>query len=156
MDHAAMSRDRGARAATTAVRHADDDAYVSVAETKKMLAGGLSERMARLAQADMMSTEEAALLNGTSRVTVNAWIAKGRAIGLTQNIRGFRLPRWQFEPALWGVLPRLSEALGTKEGWALLAFLETPLGALQDITPRTALERGHVDRVLQLARHDAG
>jgi hypothetical protein len=125
--------------------------YVSIAETQAMIAGSLAGRTARLAQADMISTEEAALLNGTSRVTVNAWIDKGRAIGLTQNKRGYRMPKWQFEPLLWDALPKLSAALGTKEGWALLAFLETPLGALQGHTPRAKIEQGKVARVLQLA-----
>jgi hypothetical protein len=128
--------------------------YISLAETDALLAGSLASRTARLAEADMISTEEAALLNGTSRVTVNAWIDKGRAIGLTQNKRGFRMPKWQFEPALWDILPKLSAALGTRQGWALLTFLETPLGALQGITPRTAIEQGKVDRVLQLAMEE--
>jgi hypothetical protein len=116
-----------------------------------MLASSLSFRIARLAEADMISTEEAALLNGTSRVTVNAWIDKGRAIGLTQNKRGFRLPKWQFEPVMWDVIPKLSAALGTKEGWVLLTFLETPHGALQGHTPRVSIERGKAQRVLEVA-----
>jgi len=127
------------------------DSYVSLAETHSMLAGSLSFRIARLAEDDMISTEEAALLNGTSRVTVNAWIDKGRAIGLTQNKRGFRLPKWQFEPVMWDVIPKLSAALGTKEGWALLTFLETPHGALQGNTPRVSIERGKAQRVLEVA-----
>jgi biotin operon repressor len=88
--------------------------YLSIDATHALLAGSLAGRTARLAQADMISTEEAALLNGTSRVTVNAWIDKGRAIGLTQNKRGYRMPKWQFEPLLWEALPPLSAALGTK------------------------------------------
>jgi hypothetical protein len=142
-----------AAAATRRSAPARDGAepYLSIGETHALLAGSLAGRTARLAQADMISTEEAALLNGTSRVTVNAWIDKGRAIGLTQNKRGYRMPKWQFEPRLWDALPQLSAALGTKEGWALLAFLETPLGALQGNTPRAKIEQGKVERVLQLA-----
>lgn len=99
----------------------------------------------------MMSTEEAAEMTGTTRVTVNAWIDKGRAIGLTQAKRGFRLPRWQFDSPMWETLPKLSKALGTKEGWTLLTFLETPLGALDGATPRQALEQGQAERVVHLA-----
>lgn len=116
-----------------------------------MLNSSLASRSARLAANDMLSTDEAAELAGTTRVTVNSWIAKGRCIGLTQTIRGFRVPKWQFEPDFWPLVPKLSEALGTTEGWALLAFLETPHGALDGATPRAAIERGQSKRVLELA-----
>ena len=76
----------------------------------------------------MLSTDMAADLVGTALVTINAWIAKGRAIGLTQPRRGFKLPSWQFEPALWDAVPKLAKALGTTEGWALLAFLGDAIG----------------------------
>jgi hypothetical protein len=99
----------------------------------------------------MISTDEAAEMTGTTRVTVNAWIAKGRAIGLTQSKRGFRMPSWQFDGPMWDVLPKLSQALGTTEGWALLSFLETPLGGLDGATPREAIERGAGARVIDLA-----
>lgn len=124
------------------------------ADVRALLAGSLAARQQRLGAADMISTDEAAQLAQTSRVTVNAWIAKGRAIGLTQTKRGFRLPRWQFEPSVWDVLPRLSAALGTTEGWALLAFLESPHGALNGITPRQAIEQGQPDKVIQIAEHE--
>ena len=87
----------------------------------------------------MISTDEAAQLVQTTRVTINACIAKGRAIGLTQTKRGLKLPAWQFEPRVWDALPALSRALGTCEGWALLAYVETPLGALDGRTPRQAI-----------------
>lgn len=99
----------------------------------------------------MMSTDEAAELTGTTRVTVNAWIAKGRAIGLTQAKRGYRMPRWQFDSPLWDLIPKLSKALGTAEGWALLAFLEAPSGGLDGATPRQGIERGEGARVIELA-----
>lgn len=124
---------------------------LTAAHTQSLLAGSLAARTERLQAGDMLTTEEAAELAGTSRVTINAWIAKGRAIGLTQTRRGFRLPRWQFEPALWEVLPRLARALGTTEGWTLLAFLEMPLGALRGRTPREAIEQGDGARVVELA-----
>mgnify|MGYP002138654186 CR=1 FL=1 len=93
----------------------------------------------------MISTDDAARLVDTTRVTINAWIAKGRAIGLTQTKRGFRMPRWQFEPAMWAAIPKLSAALGTTEGWALLSFLESPHGALEGLTPRQAIEQGRAE-----------
>ena len=119
-----------------------------------MLANSLAARQQRLAAADMISTDEAAQLAQTTRVTINAWIAKGRAIGLTQTKRGFRMPRWQFEPSLWNALPRLSSALGVTEGWALLSFLESPHGALNGVTPRQAIEQGQSDKVIQIAEHE--
>ena len=128
--------------------------YVPATEVRALLANSLSARQQRLAAADMISTDEAAQLVQTTRVTINSWIAKGRAIGLTQTKRGFRLPRWQFEPSMWDALPRLSAALGTAEGWALLSFLESPHGALNGITPRRAIEQGQVDKVIRAAEHE--
>lgn len=128
--------------------HAD---YVSLEATRTLLNSSLAARNARLAADDMVSTDEAAELANTSRVTINAWIAKGRCIGLSQTKRGFRLPRWQFEPRVWPLVPKLAAALDTTEGWALLAFLETPHGALGGVTPRAAIEQGQGDRVLEIA-----
>ena len=144
---ATIPRSRAARP----TRQAPPSPYVSVAQTKALFTDSLAYRNERLDAADMVSTEEAAELARTTRVTVNAWIAKGRAIGLTQSRRGFRLPRWQFEPAMWQAIPLLSSALGTTEGWALLAFLERPLGGLRGKTPRQAIEQGAAARVLELA-----
>ena len=128
--------------------------YLSSSETRALLANSLANRQQRLQAQDMISTDEAGELVNTSRVTINAWIAKGRAIGLTQTKRGFRMPRWQFEPRIWEALPHLSAALGTKEGWALLAFLESPHGGLGGRTPRQAIERGEVARVIELAARE--
>lgn len=119
-----------------------------------LLASVLARRQQRLAAGDMVSTEEAATITGTSRFTVNVWIDKGRAIGLSQSKRGYRMPRWQFEPAMWDVLPKLSKALGTVEGWAILAFLETPHGGLDGRSPRQAIEQGDALRVLEIAGHE--
>jgi hypothetical protein len=133
---------------TSGPGHAD---YVSLEETRALLSTSLAARNARLAADDMVSTDEAAELANTSRVTVNAWIAKGRCIGLSQTKRGFRLPKWQFEPHVWPLVPKLAAALDTTEGWALLAFLESPRGALGGITPRAAIEQGQAERVLDIA-----
>lgn len=126
--------------------------YLSLAETEALLAGSLDYRLRRLEQSDMMSTDEAAALLGTSRVTINAWIGKGRCIGLTQTKRGFKVPRWQFEPAIWPHLVPIAQALGLTEGWALLNFLESPHGGLDGATPRQALEQGQAARVLAVAQ----
>ncbi|MCP5233005.1 MAG: hypothetical protein H6948_13125 [Zoogloeaceae bacterium] len=128
--------------------------YVPAAEVRSLLANSLAARQRRLGAADMISTDEAAQLVQTTRVTINAWIAKGRAIGLTQTKRGFRMPRWQFEPSVWAALPKLSAALGTAEGWALLSFLESPHGGLNGITPRQAIEQGQMDKVIRIAEHE--
>ena len=133
-------------------RKSDD--YVPAAEVRALLANSLAARQQRLAAADMISTDEAARLADTTRVTINAWIAKGRAIGLTQTKRGFRMPRWQFEPTMWDQLPRISAALGTTEGWALPSFLESPHGALGGLAPRQAIEQGRADRVAAIAEQE--
>jgi len=135
---------------TSGQGHADSN-YVSLEETRALLSTSLAARNARLAADDMVSTDEAAELAQTSRVTINAWISKGRCIGLSQTKRGFRLPRWQFEPRVWQLVPKLAAALDTTEGWALLAFLESPHGALGGVTPRAAIEQGKGERVLDIA-----
>lgn len=127
------------------------DDFASPSETRALLASSLPARQKRLEAGDMISTDKAADMTGTTRVTVNAWIAKGRAIGLTQAKRGFRMPQWQFDSPMWDILPKLSNALGTVEGWALLSYLETPLGGLNGATPREAIERGAGARVVELA-----
>lgn len=128
--------------------------YAPLRETRALLAGSLAARQQRLAAGDMLSTNEAAQLVGASRVTVNAWIAKGRAVGLAQVTRNFRMPRWQFEPLVWEALPQVSAALGVSEGWALLSFLESPHGALGGLTPRQAIEQGLAAQVTAMARQE--
>ncbi|MFG6487956.1 hypothetical protein ACG04R_14830, partial [Roseateles sp. BYS78W] len=125
--------------------------YVSAAQTRSLRVGSLAALGERLQAGDMVTADQAAALAGTTRATINAWIIEGRAIGLTRTRRGFRLPRWQFEPTVWDVIPALAKALGTTEGWALLSFLETPLGGLQGRTPRQAIEEGDAARVIELA-----
>ncbi|WP_157270562.1 hypothetical protein [Azohydromonas aeria] len=120
----------------------------------ELLAGSAEARSRRLDADDMLSTEQAAELVGVNRRTVVIWIERGRAIGLSQTKRGFRMPRWQFDQPLWDTLPKLSAALHTTEGWALLAFLESPLGALDGRTPRQAIEQGDGERALLLAQHN--
>ncbi len=100
----------------------------------------------------MINTDEAAELAGTSRVTINAWIKSGRCIGVSNLRRGFKLPRWQFEPTVWPLLQPMAKRMGTTDGWQLLSFLETPSMALDGMTPRAALEQGvSGERILALA-----
>lgn len=126
--------------------------YASAKVTKALFSAGAAARMQRLNAGDMLTTDEAAKFASTSRVTINAWISEGRAIGLRPTRGGYRLPKWQFEPAVWDVLPLLSKALGTIEGWALLSFLETPLGGLGGRTPRQAIEQGAGTLAVELAQ----
>lgn len=86
-------RPRGSRSTRTANQARGHYDYVTVEETRALLAISLGARNARLAADDMVSTDEAAELVGTTRVTINAWIDKGRFIGLIQTKPGFRLPR---------------------------------------------------------------
>lgn len=154
MSHATPQLRSGRRVGNARTSRPGHAEYVSLDETRALLSTSLAARNARLALDDMVSTDEAAELANTSRVTVNAWIAKGRCIGLSQTKRGFRLPKWQFEPRVWPLIPKLAAALDTTDGWALIAFLESPHGALGGITPRAAIEQGLTNRVLELAGHE--
>jgi hypothetical protein len=70
--------------------------------------------------------------------------------------RGFKLPKWQFEPTLWTAIAPISEQLGSTDGWRVLGFLESPRQALNGLTPRAAIEQGiALDEVLALASAEA-
>ena len=118
------------------------DSYASGAQTTALLRRGAEYRFHRINASDMITTDEAALLSGTSRVTINAWIKSGRCIGVAYLRSGVKIPKWQFEPSVFPVLKAVSEALGAKGWWPVLSFLETPHVALDGLTPRIALERG--------------
>ena len=77
----------------------NDAAHLTATESRSLLANSVIYRAQRLAADDMTSTDEAARLIGTTRVTINNWIKSGRYIALTQLRRGYCLPKWQFDPA---------------------------------------------------------
>lgn len=133
-----------------------ENAYATHSQTADLLRQGQQYRRERLEAADMMTTEEAADTAGTSRVTINAWIKAGRCIGLSGLRRGYKLPRWQFEPAVWPAIQRLSKQLGAADGWQMLSFMESSQQALNGKTPRMALEQGaSVEEILALAAAEA-
>lgn len=147
-----MPRPSTDSAAMPARRSADPpNRYASAQATSALLSRGQAARLARLDAGDMVNSEEAARLAGASKATIVAWIETGHCIGLQRTTRGYRLPAWQFEPHIFEVLPEISRAMETTDGWALLAFLETAHGALDGLTPRQALERGMAKRVVALA-----
>lgn len=128
------------------------DPYATKAQSAAVLKSGAEFRKHRIAAADMLSTDEAAELAGVTRVTINNWIKQGRCIGVSNLRRGFKLPKWQFEPMVSGLIPHLFEALGTKDGWSVLAFLENSQESLDRRTPLVALEQGESgERILKLA-----
>ena len=112
-------------------------------ETRGLLADSFAARWARLESDEMLTMVPAAQLIGTIRATIDKWISKGRAIGLSHANGGFSFQRGQFEKRVWDLLPALSRSLHATEGWALLAFLETPQGAFERASPSLMIERGH-------------
>jgi hypothetical protein len=128
------------------------DLYASEAQTIALLRRGAEYRRQRINASDMITTDEAAELSGATRVTINAWIKSGRCIGVTHLRRGFKMPKWQFEPYVFPVIQSLFEALGNTDGWQMLSFLETPHEALDGLAPRIALEQGAPgQRIVDLA-----
>jgi hypothetical protein len=128
------------------------DPYATEAQTAALLRRGAEYRLQRINASDMITTDEAANMSGTTRVTINAWIKSGRCIGVAHLRRGFKMPKWQFEPYVFPVIQSLSEALGTTDGWQMLSFLETPHEALDGLAPRIALEQGvSGQRIVDLA-----
>ena len=102
----------------------------------------------------MITIGRAAGIMGTTEAGIHKWIARGGAVGVSTPLRRLRMPQWQFEPLRWEALPAITTALGACEGWALLSFLESPNGTLQDLTPRQAAEQGQAEQVRAIAEHD--
>ncbi|MDR6861440.1 hypothetical protein [Variovorax guangxiensis] len=134
-------------------QHSDpDDAYTTTLPVKDLLKAGAEVRTVRLAAADMLSTKQAATLLNVDPSAILSWSSRGQCIGIVDTEGALRLPKWQFRPEVWLVIEDLLEALGTKDSWQLLFFLESQADSLAGLTPRTALERGvAVGRVLAAA-----
>lgn len=128
--------------------------YVSKAQTSALLTSSAPVRNQRLNAADMLSVAGAAMVSGTTVSAVRLWIERGRVIAIPLR-NTYRLPEWQFASTLWDAIPQLTQALGTNHGWTLLSFLETPLGSLGGWTPRQAIERGDLARLLFVAADEA-
>ena len=125
------------------LRHSPtSDPYGSEAQTTELLRRGAVYRQQRISATDMVTTNEAAELSGTSRLRVISCIKSGRCIGVRHLSRGFKVPKWQFEPFAFPAIQEISHALGTTDGWKMLSFLETPHEALHGLTPRIAMEQG--------------
>lgn len=108
------------------------------------------------ARADMVDLAQAAALAGATPEQLHRWatMKPPRVIALRHSTLGWRYPRWQFEAAAWPVIQRLAGAL-QGDCWAMLAWMETPLGALEGRAPRVALEQGELaERILYLAASD--
>jgi hypothetical protein len=106
----------------------------------------------RLKQEDMLTAGEAADRERVGRAQVKTWIRNHRCIFVEELDGTARLPAWQFETPLWEALPQIFEAIGTTDGWEALSFLETPTHLLEGTTARTAVEQGHLARVLWLVQ----
>jgi hypothetical protein len=108
---------------------------------------------ARTLCADMVNSTEAAALAGTTTAQLRRWatVKAPRILALRNSVLGWRYPRWRFEAATWQAVGHLSRALQCNAP-AMLAWLETPHGALEGRTPRMALGQGEsAQRVLALA-----
>ena len=119
------------------------DPYASGAQTDALLRSGAAYRRERIQAADMITTDEAAELTGASRVTINAWIKAGRCIGVSHLRRGFKLPRWQFEPFVFPHLQPLSQALQEYPEQAV------PYREIHDLTQVSVTTIGRVARTLE-------
>jgi hypothetical protein len=112
------------------------------------------EQEERLEAADMVSVEEASALSGVPAAVLKRWAVSGRVLGLEHGEAEMRFPKWQFDQPLRDAIPELFKALGTKDPWVVLHWLETPLESLAGRTPRAAIEQGDLPRALAMARFD--
>ena len=107
-----------------------------------------------LQAADMATVKEACGLAGLTADAIRQRVANGNILGLKGAGFGLRLPRWQFSEPMSSAIPRIVSGLGTQEPWSVLAFLESPHGALVGRTPRVAMEQGESKRVVALAESE--
>jgi predicted phosphodiesterase len=134
-------------------RLSDADFEPTDCELRDVAAGAW--KAARAACADMVGDDEAALLAGVPADVLRAWATsrQPKVIALVHPMLGRRFPRWQFDSKVWTVVQRLSAAL-QGNSWAMLSWLETPLGAFDGRTPQAACEQGEpAERVLAVANH---
>ena len=101
------------------------DPYATAAQSAAVLRSGAEFRKNRMAAADMLTTDEAAELAGVSRVTINAWIKQNRCIGIANLRRGFKLPKWQFEPQVFELIQPLLKRWALRIAGACLHSLKT-------------------------------
>lgn len=120
----------------------------------RLCEGDFTRRVDELSErADMVDASQAAALAGTTAAQLCHWAMQKPpgVIGFRHSKLGWRYPRWQFDPAVWPVVQQLAGAL-QGNSWAMLAWMESPLGGLQGRTPRAALEQGELaERILALA-----
>jgi hypothetical protein len=128
-----------------------DGPYEAPDRTRELIADGLPHRRTRLEAADMLSADEASELTGLSVEAVTRAVDDGKVLGLNGAGLGLRLPDWQFSEPMRVAMPKVISALGTRDPWSVLAFLESPHGALGGRTPRAAIEQGELERVVALA-----
>ena len=106
---------------------------------------------ARLQAADMATAKEASGLFGLTLDTIKQRVAGGKLLGLKGAGLGLRLPRWQLSEPMNSAMPKVISAHETQDPWSVLAFLESPHGALGGRTSRAAIEQGELERVVALA-----
>lgn len=105
----------------------------------------------RASEPDMLTIAETASLTQWPEDEIEALIASDGVIALIDAGGHYRLPYWQFFDPLWTHLSRIREALSDANSSYLLSFLETSANAFCGMTPRMAVERGHLSRVLDYA-----
>lgn len=115
--------------------------YADEATSQAILDSGAKWRHQRLQQADMINTNQVAALRGVTRTRVDQWRKSGKCIGIPKrSLCGYVFPIWQFDPEIFPAIHPITKALGTKDGWTVLAFLENGQGALGGQSPRDALK----------------
>ena len=102
----------------------------------------------------MATLKEATGLAGLTPDVIRQRVAYGKLLGLTGAGLGLRLPRCQFSEPVSSAMPKVMSGIGTRDPWAVLAFLESPHGALGGRTPRAAIEQGEPERVTSLAKSE--
>lgn len=102
----------------------------------------------RLSDPDLLTVAQISTMTELAEADVLALIQDGRALALTDASGELRLPYWQFFEPLWSHLPLIKAARRHYTPYGFLRFLESASEGLWGMTPRAAIERGHLEYVL--------
>lgn len=138
----ALSLDLAQRGIPARCQAPSVSSYISKERTRKLPAQPAAALNQRIMAANMPTVADAAKAIGATARDIRQWVAEGHCIEVSTSSRAMRLPRWQFDLDIWPWILAMASALGTTDGWFLLGFLDSPMGALDGRTPRQAAGAG--------------
>jgi hypothetical protein len=133
------------------------DGAESVASLEqRLLQQGERGMQSVLKSKDMLNLVDAAAVAGVAARTLSNWRNEGKVLALVAPgaEKGFRFPRWQFEPTVKAAIPEIIDAFGIDRQWQAHDFLTHPEPLLGGLRPLKELQSGRreaIGRVIEAA-----